>query len=94
MSAQSPAAADDQDDAVRTREQVGAFQVHAAVFAAGMAVIFSVNLLTNLTAGIADHWWAWWSAWALIGWGTGLATHGLVLRLTLWNREAPHRPIG
>ncbi len=75
--------------AAQTQQQVEAFQVHAVVFAAAMAVMFSVNLLTNLNAGIAGYWSAWWSAWALIGWGTGLATHGLVLRLALWSRAAP-----
>lgn len=62
-------------------EQLRAFYVHAAVFAAGMTVIFAVNLLTNLSAGIAGEWTAWWSAWALLGWGLGIAVHGLVVRL-------------
>lgn len=46
-----------------------------------MVVIFSVNLTTNLSAGIADEWSAWWSVWALIGWGLGVVVHGLVVRL-------------
>ena len=35
---------------------------------------FAVNLLTNLSAGIAGAWTAWWSVWALIGWGAGLSS--------------------
>jgi hypothetical protein len=86
MTVPAHVAAGDQGDAARTREQVQAFQVHGAVFAAGMTVMFAVNLLTNLTAGIVGHWSSWWSAWALIGWGAGLATHALVLRLALAQR--------
>lgn len=63
-----------------------AFQIHASVFAASMVLIVLVNLFTNLAAGIAAEWSAWWSAWAFIGWGIGLAVHGLVVRL---NRPAP-----
>ena len=62
-------------------QQLRAFYVHAAVFAAGMTAIFAVNLLTNLSAGIASEWSAWWSLWALSGWGAGIAVHGLVVRL-------------
>lgn len=65
--------------------QLQAFYVHASVFAAGMAVIFLVNFATNLDAGIAGDWGAWWSIWAFIGWGLGIAVHGLVVRL---NRPA------
>ena len=75
-------AADDREGAARRYvEHFRAFYVHAAVFAAGMTVIFAVNLLTNLSAGIAGEWSAWWSVWALIGWGAGIAVHGLVVRL-------------
>ena len=69
-------------------EAVAAFRIHAAVFAATMVLIFLVNLLTNLAAGIAGEWSAWWSAWALIGWGMGLAVHGLVVKASL------HQPNG
>ena len=62
-------------------QQVRAFQIHAAVFAAGMVVIFLVNLFTNIAAGIAGEWSAWWSVWALIGWGLGITVHGLVVWL-------------
>jgi hypothetical protein len=58
-----------------------AFYIHAGVFAGGMVIIFLVNLLTNVAAGITGDWWAWWSAWAFIGWGLGIAVHGLVVRL-------------
>lgn len=62
-------------------EQFRAFAMHAAFFGVGMVVIFLVNLVTNLNAGIANEWSAWWSIWAFIGWGLGIATHGLVVRL-------------
>ncbi len=62
-------------------DQVRAFQAHAGVFAATMVLIFAVNLAVNLSANIAGQWSAWWSVWALIGWGLGIATHGLVVFL-------------
>ena len=55
-----------------------AFQVHAAAFTAGMVLIFVVNLLVNLSAGVGGQLSAWWSLWALIGWGLGVAVHGFV----------------
>lgn len=70
-------------------EQLQAFYVHASVFAIGMVVIFAVNLATNLSAGIADEWSAWWSVWALIGWGPGIAIHGLVVRLNRPSLSSP-----
>lgn len=79
-------------DETRTREQIQAFKAHAAVFVAGMVPIFLVNLLTNLSAGVAGNWGAWWSAWALIGWSSGLAIHGLVLRLELSKGVMPEPP--
>ena len=63
-------------------EQLRAFYVHAAVFAAVMVVIYTVNLLTNLDAGIAGEGSAWWSVWAQHGWVDGIAFHGLGVRLT------------
>lgn len=75
--------------AQRYVEQLKAFYVHAGVFVAGMAVIFVVNLLTNLSAGIAGEWSAWWSLWALAGWSAGIAVHGLVVFL---NRPASASP--
>jgi hypothetical protein len=75
--------------ATRYVEQRRAFCAHASMFAIGMLIIFAVNLLTNLSAGIAGDWSAWWSAWALLGWGLGIAVHGFVLRL---NRPALSLP--
>jgi hypothetical protein len=69
------------DDARCAADHLLDFGIHAVVFAAGMVVIFVVNLATNLAAGIAGHWSAWWSAWALIGWSTAVGVHGLVVRL-------------
>jgi hypothetical protein len=69
------------ESARRYVRQLRAFRIHASVFAGGMVVIFLVNLATNAVAGIAGEWWAWWSAWAFIGWGLGVAIHGLVVRL-------------
>ncbi len=59
-----------------------AFQIHAAVYAAGMVGIFLVNLFTNIAAGITGQWSAWWSAYALVGWGLGVAVHGFVVWLS------------
>lgn len=59
-----------------------AFAIHRAFFAAGMTLIFLVNLATNLAAGLTGQWSAWWSMWALLGWGAGITVHGLVLRLS------------
>ena len=67
-------------------EQLHAFAIHAGVFTAGMVIILIVNFATNLSAGIAGEWQAWWSVWALAGWGIGIAVHGLVVRL---NRPSP-----
>ncbi|MCP3853170.1 MAG: 2TM domain-containing protein [Actinomycetia bacterium] len=62
-------------------QQLRVFYVHASVAATGMVLIFIVNLATNVAAGITGEWWAWWSAWAFIGWSLALAVHGLVVRL-------------
>lgn len=80
-------APDEREQAARQYvEQLRAFYAHAGMFAMGMVVMFAVNLLTNLSAGIASEWTAWWSAWAFLGWGLGIAVHGLVVRL---NRPSP-----
>ncbi len=63
-------------------QQLRAFYTHAVVFAVGMVVIFSVNLAVNVAAGLTGEWWAWWSGWALLGWGVGVAIHGLVVRMS------------
>lgn len=62
-------------------EQLRAFQGHAGGFIVGMTVMFGVNLITNLAAGIAGNWSAWWSLWAFIGWGAGVMIHGFVVWL-------------
>ena len=90
-----------EEAARRYVEQLRAFYVHTGVFLAGMLVILAVNLLTNLSAGIAGEWTAWWSAWALLGWGVGIAVHGLVVRLnrpslasSTWERQQIERMLG
>jgi len=94
--------AEEREEAARRYvEQLRAFSVHAAVFAGSMTVIFVVNLLTNLSAGIAREWSSWWSIWALIGWGAGIAVHGLVVRLnrpsfaaSTWEQRQMDRILG
>jgi hypothetical protein len=79
------------DDTVlqaRHAEAVSAFRVHAAVFAVSTVAIFVVNLLINLAAGLTGDLWAWWSLWVLIGWGLGIAVHGLVVRLARRSSDA------
>ena len=84
-----PSTAEREDGARRYVEQLRAFYAHACMFAIGMLIIFTTNLLTNLSAGIADEWSAWWSAWALLGWGLGITVHGLVVRLNRPSRSGP-----
>ncbi|MGI9641506.1 MAG: 2TM domain-containing protein [Acidimicrobiia bacterium] len=74
---------DDQrrQDAREYVRQLRAFYIHASVFAGSMVVIIAVNVAVNVSAGIADEWWAWWSVWALLGWGIGVTVHGLVVRM-------------
>jgi len=66
-----------------------AFHVHAGVFVGGMLIILLVNLGTNVAAGITGQWSAWWSVWTFIGWGLGIAVHGLVVRLNRPTRSSP-----
>ncbi len=70
-------------------EGLKAFLVHAAVFAAGMVIIVTVNLITNVSAGIAGEWSSWWSIWAFIGWGSGIAVHGFVVWLNRPSGSSP-----
>ncbi len=70
------------EDAREYVRQLRAFYIHAAVFAAGMVVIFLVNLAVNLAADLTGEWWAWWSGWALIGWSIAVGIHGLVVRMS------------
>ena len=46
-----------------------------------MFIMFAVNLVTNISAGTAGEWDAWWSVWALLGWSIGIAVHGFVVWL-------------
>ncbi len=101
-SSQLDQTADERQDAARRYvEQLRSFYVHAAVFSAGMTAIFAVSLLTNLSSGIASEWSAWWSVWALIGWGAGIAVHGLVVRVnrpslasSTWEQRQIERMLG
>jgi hypothetical protein len=94
--------ADEREEAARRYvQQLRVFYVHAAVFAGSMAINIAVNLFINLQAGIADEWSAWWSIWALIGWGAGIAVHGLVVRLnrpsfavSTWEQRQIDRTLG
>ena len=69
------------DDVARYRQGVRVFQAHAAIAAGSIALMLAVNLLTNLSAGMAGEISAWWSLWALIGWSAGLGVHGFVVWL-------------
>lgn len=84
-SSQIPAgtAADQRRDAARQYLQdVRVFHTHAGVAAASMVLIIAVNVFSNVAAGTTGYLWAWWSVWALLGWGLGLTIHGLVVRGT------------
>lgn len=90
-----------EETARRYVEQLRAFHIHACMYAVGMLIMFAVNLLTNLSAGVAGEWAAWWSAWALLGWGLGIAVHGLVVRLnrpsltsSTWEQQQIERLLG
>lgn len=72
-------------------EQRQAFRLHAAVFASSMVVISLVNLIFNLAAGSTGDVGAWWSGWALIGWGIGVAVHGFVVWLARSTGASPAR---
>lgn len=74
--ADEPAAA-----ARRYADQRRAFYGHVGGFATGMFIMFAVNLATNISAGTAGDWDAWWSVWALLGWSIGIAVHGFVVWL-------------
>ena len=63
-------------------QQLRVFYTHATVFAVVMVIIFLVNLAVNIAANLTGEWWAWWSGWAFLGWGIGVAIHGLVVRIS------------
>ena len=91
MPTSTPETSQRPDDTVhqaRHAEQVSVFRVHAAVFAVSTVAIFLVNLLINLAAGLTGDLTAWWSLWVLIGWGLGIAVHGLVVRLARPSSDA------
>ncbi len=93
---------DEREEAARRYvQQLRVFYVHAAVFVGSMAINIALNLFVNLQAGIADEWSAWWSIWALIGWGAGIAVHGFVVRLnrpsfavSTWEQRQIERILG
>lgn len=68
------------EEARRYVRQLRAFQVHATVFAVVVPLLFVINAVINLAAGIAGDVWAWWIIWVVFGWGIGIAVHGLVVR--------------
>ena len=68
-------------DAELYQRQRRTFHLHVGVSAGSMVIIFLVNLAVNTAANITGEWWAWWSVLALVGWGLGVAVHGLVLQL-------------
>lgn len=73
---------DEREEAARKYvQQLRVFYVHAAVYAVSMAINIAINLLVNLNAGVAGDLSAWWSLWALLGWGAGIAVHGFVVRI-------------
>lgn len=53
----------------RVRAMTG-FYVHAAVFVAVMLVLLAIDAATGPT---------WWVQWPALGWGIGLAAHGLAV---------------
>jgi len=63
---------DDQETYNRAKRrvaQIKGFYIHAAVYVLVNAVLIGINLLTA-----PDHIWFFWP---LLGWGIGLAAHGL-----------------
>ena len=72
----------DDRDATTYQEQLRVAAVHATVFAIGITAITLINLIINLSAGLTGELTAWWSLWALAGWGLGVTVHLLVVRLT------------
>jgi len=52
-------------------EEIKSFYVHAGIYAVVNIVLIVANVLRE-----DDEWWA---LWALLGWGIGLAIHGLAV---------------
>jgi hypothetical protein len=57
-----------------------AFLIHLAAYVAVNGGLLVLNALQTLEPGAAREWWA---VWPLIGWGIGLAAHGLAE----WTRQ-------
>ena len=75
-------AAEEREEATRRyADQLRAFRGHVGGYVTGMFIMFAVNLVTNISAGTAGEWNAWWSVWALLGWSIGIAVHGFVVWL-------------
>ena len=97
----SAAESEREEAARRYVEQLRAFYVHASIFGATTFLMFAANLLVNLSEGIAGEWSAWWSAWAFVGWGFGIAVHGAVvwfnrpsLGTPTWEQRQVERMLG
>lgn len=69
-------------------EVLTGFYIHAGVFAAVLAGLFVINMVTD-----SD----WWVQWVLIGWGIGLAIHAVLVfggvgdRITQWQMRKIYR---
>lgn len=66
----TPDERDRYDRARRRVREIRAFYVHATAFVAINALLHVINLVA--ASG------AYWAFWPLLGWGIGLAAHGLV----------------
>jgi hypothetical protein len=63
--------ANEQLKLARAKRDVAAikgFYIHLFVFALVMALLFFINMATGSV---------WWVQWPLLGWGIGVAAHGL-----------------
>ena len=47
--------------------------MHLAAYLAMVVIVLTVWLVVGLTAGA----WYFWPIWPMLGWGIGLASHGL-----------------
>jgi hypothetical protein len=64
---------DQQSKLVRAKQQVEAmtgFYIHAGVYALVNAGLLIINAATDPV---------WWVQWPILGWGIGLAAHGLAV---------------
>ena len=65
--------------------QLRAFYVHATLYVAVSVMLVLINLVINANADRLGEWGAWWSMWSVLGWGIGIAVHGLVVLLARHN---------